>query len=388
MDSGPTRALVIVGVVVAAAGLLLIGVGERKPADPHCLPNMPQAPRQQPVSSGQAVIPLPAGSYTVSSPFGPRDGGFHRGVDLAAPQGTPILAAMDGTVAAAGPASGFGNWIVVDSQRPEGLVSTVYGHMFDDGVLVHTSDVVHAGQQIGAVGSAGEANGAHLHFEVWPGGRFHGGDAVDPMPWLQAVPSPETSSPVRPVAVADDARRTSRSRRLANIGGRQVGCEPVSSNEPLLAGSVPPEFEPWIRKAAAQCPELSEAILAAQLRQESGFNRWARSPAGALGPAQFMPGTWAGHGVDGDGDGTVDVFSIADAVVSQGKYACELIDIAKKGLAEGRLHGELTELWLSMYNCGAQNTLDQGGVCQNAETLGYVRTIPELATHYASPSHQ
>ncbi|MBF6331459.1 lytic transglycosylase domain-containing protein [Nocardia transvalensis] len=175
---------------------------------------------------------------------------------------------------------------------------------------------------------------------------------------------------------------TSRSQRGRGSTTAAVGCAPTFGGSPLLPGLVPPEFELWIRKAAVQCPGLSEPIVAAQLRQESGFNRWARSPAGALGPAQFMPGTWAGHGVDGDGDGTADVFSIPDAVVSQGKYACELIGIAKTALAEGRLRGELTELWLSMYNCGAQNTLDQGGVCQNAETRTYVRTIPELATRY------
>ncbi len=387
-----------VGLLLAAGGLgvamlVLVGSGDRKPAaDPNCLPDMPRVSREQPGAPQQAGgpqqirMPLPEGTFTVSSPFGPREGGFHRGVDLAAPLGTPILAAIDGTVVAAGPASGFGNWIVVDSQH-DGLMSTVYGHMFASGVLVHTGDVVHAGQQIGAVGAAGEATGPHLHFEVWPGGRLHDGTAIDPMPWLASAGA--TPAGLGAPAAANQAGAAVSSRRYRSVSTGS-GCGPAAAvpagpGGALRAGSVPPEYEPWIRKSAAQCPELSAAILAAQLKQESGFNRWARSPAGALGPAQFMPGTWATHGVDADGDGVADPFSIPDAVVSQGKYACELIGIAKQGLADGRLHGDLTQLWLSMYNCGASNTLGQGGVCQNSETVHYVQIIPQMAAGFAAP---
>lgn len=124
--------------------------------------------------------------------------------------------------------------------------------------------------------------------------------------------------------------------------------------------------------------------MAAQLRQESGFNQFAVSPAGAQGPAQFMPQTWARHGIDGDGDGRVDVYSIPDAVMSQAAFDCSLAGIAKDALAQGKLHGDLTELWLSMYNCGLEGTLAQGGVCQNSETQGYVKAIPRMASKYAA----
>lgn len=382
-------ALLLAAGGLGVAALVLIGSGDHKPPpDPNCLPDMPRVSREQPDGPRQVRMPLPEGTFTLSSPFGPRPGGFHRGVDLAARLGTPILAALDGTVVAAGPASGFGNWIVVDSQR-DGLVSTVYGHMFASGVLVHTGEVVHAGQQIGAVGAAGEATGPHLHFEVWPGGRLHGGTAIDPMPWLAAASA--SSGPAGPAETGQGVAMSSRgARRYRNVSAGS-GCDPavpgpVAPGGSVPAGSVPPEYEPWIRRAAAQCPELSESILAAQLKQESGFNRWARSPAGALGPAQFMPGTWATHGVDADGDGVKDPFSIPDAVVSQGKYMCELIGIAKQGLADGRLHGNLIELGLSMYNCGAANTLAQGQVCQNTETLTYVRNIPRMAATFAAPA--
>ena len=83
----------------------------------------------------------PTGPSRLTSGFGPRGNSMHQGVDLAASEGTDIFAAMDGTVAAAGPASGFGQWIVVDSQTPTGKVSTVYGHMYPDGVLVRQGDI-------------------------------------------------------------------------------------------------------------------------------------------------------------------------------------------------------------------------------------------------------
>ena len=140
---------------------------------------------------GSIQYPLPSGSYVLTSPFGPRWGTLHRGQDMAAPIGTDILAAADGTVVQAGPVSGFGNWIVLDHRIGGALVSTVYGHMYSNGVLVDVGDEVVAGQVIGAVGNEGESTGAHLHFEVWQGGRS-GGQAVDPMPWLteHATPAP------------------------------------------------------------------------------------------------------------------------------------------------------------------------------------------------------
>src|SRR5699024_10154733 len=106
------------------------------------------------------------------------------GQDMAATAGTPIHAAADGEVVAAGAEAGFGNWIVVDHVLDGRTVSTVYAHMYDDGVLVSEGDSVDVGQQIGEVGSSGLSTGPHLHFEVWDGGRFDGGNPINPIPWL------------------------------------------------------------------------------------------------------------------------------------------------------------------------------------------------------------
>ncbi|MCW3840582.1 M23 family metallopeptidase [Micromonospora yasonensis] len=103
---------------------------------------------------------------------------LHPGVDLAAPVGTPIVAAADGRVTRAGWYGGYGNYTCVDHGRADGQrLSTCYGHQ--SRLLVSPGQRVRAGQVIGLVGSTGASTGPHLHFEVRLGGR-----AVDPLPWI------------------------------------------------------------------------------------------------------------------------------------------------------------------------------------------------------------
>jgi murein DD-endopeptidase MepM/ murein hydrolase activator NlpD len=106
-----------------------------------------------------------------------RWGTMHWGIDLAAPLGTPILAATDGVVLRAGPATGFGNAIYI--QDADGNVE-VYGHMRY--YNVHAGDIVHAGDQIAKVGSEGQSTGPHLHFQINLGGMT--GKPTDPAKWL------------------------------------------------------------------------------------------------------------------------------------------------------------------------------------------------------------
>lgn len=132
--------------------------------------------------TGEWVYPTDESATTYTSPFGPRWGTEHRGVDLAGPEGTPIYAARDGEVIEAGPADGFGNWIIIQHEVDGKQVDTVYGHMWNHGVLVSKGDKVGGGEEIGLIGNNGQSTGAHLHFEIWEGGRLNGGTAVDPAP--------------------------------------------------------------------------------------------------------------------------------------------------------------------------------------------------------------
>ncbi|WP_410656921.1 M23 family metallopeptidase [Amycolatopsis sp. lyj-112] len=115
------------------------------------------------------------GSFT--SGFGARWGTSHLGIDLAAPIGTPIVAASDGTVIEAGPASGFGLWVKVELS--DGTVH-VYGHM--NSFSVREGQKVKCGEEIAEVGNRGQSTGPHLHFEVWQ----NGSKKIDPRPWLAA----------------------------------------------------------------------------------------------------------------------------------------------------------------------------------------------------------
>lgn len=110
-----------------------------------------------------------------SSGFGARWGTSHNGIDLANSIGTPIVAAADGVVIEAGPASGFGLWVRV--QHDDGTI-TVYGHIHSFSVSV--GQQVEAGDQIAQMGNRGHSTGSHLHFEVWtPSGK-----KIDPRSWL------------------------------------------------------------------------------------------------------------------------------------------------------------------------------------------------------------
>jgi murein DD-endopeptidase MepM/ murein hydrolase activator NlpD len=125
----------------------------------------------------KAVLPVKGARFT--SGFGVRWGTLHAGIDLAAPMRTPEMAAMDGVVLEAGPASGFG--LAVYIQHENGDV-TVYGHM--DEILVKAGQVVKAGDKIALLGNRGQSTGPHLHFEVHKGGL--NGTKIDPIPWLKA----------------------------------------------------------------------------------------------------------------------------------------------------------------------------------------------------------
>lgn len=111
---------------------------------------------------------------TLVSPYGQRWGRLHAGIDVAAPAGTPVVAAGSGRVVYAGSMSGYGLIVVIDHG---GGIATAYAHNSSIGVSVGQS--VGRGQTIAAVGCTGTCFGDHVHFEV----RL-GGSPVDPLGYL------------------------------------------------------------------------------------------------------------------------------------------------------------------------------------------------------------
>ena len=126
-----------------------------------------------------SLMPIEAG--LLRSGFGMRNhpvlGGrrAHKGVDLAAPSGTPIYASADGVVSKAEWFSSYGLYVAVEHG---GDIQTRYGHM--SRLNVYNGQKVKKGELIGYVGSTGRSTGPHLHYEVRVAGL-----AVNPLPYMQ-----------------------------------------------------------------------------------------------------------------------------------------------------------------------------------------------------------
>lgn len=140
----------------------------------------------------EAAAPLPSNSIgpiasryvwptrgTLTSGYGWRWGRMHRGVDIAAPVGTPVIASSFGTIEFAGWNQG-GYGYLVDIRHPDGSL-TRYAHNSE--LLVTTGQQIHQGQVIAKVGSTGYSTGPHLHFEIHQPNQ----GAVNPMGYLSAA---------------------------------------------------------------------------------------------------------------------------------------------------------------------------------------------------------
>jgi len=124
--------------------------------------------KTHPVRSGGLIWPVQG---RITSNYGWRGREFHRGIDIGAPLGTPVLAAKGGTVTFVGRSGGLGNLIKIDHG---GGLETWYAHLSN--IAVSVGQAVGAGDTIGRVGSTGRSTGPHLHFET----RLNG-ESVNPV---------------------------------------------------------------------------------------------------------------------------------------------------------------------------------------------------------------
>ena len=119
---------------------------------------------------------------------------MHRGIDWAAPRGTPVRAAGDGVVVATRRSGAYGQYVEIDHGR---TVATVYAHLEGYAPSLRPGLQVHQGELIGLVGTTGRSTGPHLHYEV-----LVGDTQVDP---LAVAPIVSAQPPHAPALVADDS---------------------------------------------------------------------------------------------------------------------------------------------------------------------------------------
>lgn len=172
-------------------------------------------------ASRKALMRTPIDGARLSSTFGSRKHpilGYtrmHKGVDFAAPSGTPIYAAGNGTVAYAGQKGGYGNYIKL---RHNGTFETAYAHLNSFGRGVHAGARVEQGDIIGYVGTTGRSTGPHLHYEV-----LRGGDQVNPL----SVKMPSGRALSGKELARFQEFRHEQDRLFAHLEGTEVASKPA-----------------------------------------------------------------------------------------------------------------------------------------------------------------
>ena len=219
--------------------------------------------------------------------------------------------------------------------------------------------------------------------------------AVDAVAPHLPPPPPPLPVPAPPPAVAPPtAPEATDSRDIAGPGVTDVPfvgdlSRTVSSLDAAFPGANLASigsiavFVPWFTKAGAICEGIKPPVLAALYNAENGFRYGPTAPVsrtGALGPGQFMPGTWAKYGKDADGDGKIDVLGVADPVMASGNLLCDMYGQIEQWKKQGLVSGDTLDLTLAGYNAGVEAVRRAGGMPSGAydyehQTKPYVKKI-------------
>jgi hypothetical protein len=216
--------------------------------------------------------------------------------------------------------SGYGNAVVLEHA---GGVRTLYGHLASIEAKIAPGAGVAAWQVLGVEGSTGASTGNHLHFEVIVGAK-----PIDPVPFMLNHGAPLNGKPIAATPPPGTTPAT-----LGVEGG--IGFPLPGPGTPRGASLTNPPLPipaqiKTLYVAAARRYQMPWTLLAGIGMEESGHGRNnTTSSAGALGLMQFMPATWASMGVDGNGDGRVDIRNDADSIYSAANY------LTKSGVTKG-----------------------------------------------------
>jgi cell wall-associated NlpC family hydrolase len=337
-------ALVVAGIITPAALSTMV-----------CAPDVPG-------TVGRDWRPPFQQRYTRTSPFGRRfhpiykEWRLHTGQDLASlPTAGPVVAAAAGTVASVGTGGAYGNMVTL---RHAGGITTRYAHLASIDRKMRPGAVVAIGQRLGVEGSTGEATtGLHLHFQVEINGQ-----PVDPLPFMADRGAPLNGTPVPPSSKTPTVDSIHHWRDAPEGGLRFPLPAPGRPRKDSLHNPplpIPNKIKKQYLAAAARY-KIPWTLLAGIGMEETGHGRNNHtSSAGAQGLMQFMPGTWASMGVDGDGNGRADIHNDADSIHSAANY------LTKSGVSAGAA-GVRRALF-------AYNPIDW-----------YVNDVLYYATHYGS----
>lgn len=236
---------------------------------------------------------------------------FHSGTDIAGKLGTRLDANVAGKVTFAGNAgNGFGNYVMVQAENG---IKHIYAHL--NKVAVKIGDKVAKGMKLGEIGSTGNSTGSHLHYET----RKSNNKSFDSMQYV--------------------------GRAKAGVG--------AAAKVSAYTGKYSTE----INKAASKYG-IDPNLIAAMIKQESGFNPKAVSHAGAKGLMQLMPGTAKELGVK-------DSFNAEQNIMGGTKYIAQQL----------KTFGGSIDKALAAYNAGARNVQKYGGIPPFKETQNYVKKV-------------
>ena len=197
----------------------------------------------------------PLDNIVITSPFGPRDGGPHEGIDLRAALGTNVYAALDGVVVSSQAQGGYGYAIILS--HPNHGLSTLYGHVRER--LVSAGDTVSSGQLIAKSGDEGSPGEPHLHFEILKNainldgsGYFDAPNQVlltDPEPYLtgQVIPKGNDNSSTKGTALtsAEKAKKGAgiAKKLMSDLGLTNVQAVGIVGNLIAESGLIPDRIQ-------------------------------------------------------------------------------------------------------------------------------------------------